>query len=278
MKRLCYLMLLAMAVVFSMGCENDLSCCKGKSSVKLSEKEKDVIAQFSVIGEQHNQILTDYYELNSGRFVEAVSLHENKFNEYFEVDGETIFITIEEKDSAFRSSSNEVSLVEELDKQGFIYSSAEDYILRVENILEEPSDSLESTQIKILQIEQEAINNLAGDALVQFMSYAETAKYSLSFWYDSYETLEGEKASARFITSLWKKYKKKVAMAAASDAAGAAAGALAGATIGSAIPGVGSATGAVVGAAVAGAASSAEGFKKGKLCVVVPLTKIKKKL
>lgn len=267
-----------MAVVFSMGCENDLSCCKGKSSVKLSEKEKDVIAQFSVIGEQHNQILTDYYELNSGRFVEAVSLHENKFNEYFEVDGETIFITIEEKDSAFRSSSNEVSLVEELDKQGFIYSSAEDYILRVENILEEPSDSLESTQIKILQIEQEAINNLAGDALVQFMSYAETAKYSLSFWYDSYETLEGEKASARFITSLWKKYKKKVAMAAASDAAGAAAGALAGATIGSAIPGVGSATGAVVGAAVAGAASSAEGFKKGKLCVVVPLTKIKKKL
>lgn len=277
MKRFMYLML-GFATVLAMGCSSDLSFDKRESSVQLSEQEKNIIAKFSAIGEQHNQILTDYYELHSGRFIEASSLHEDKFDDYFEIDNETIFISIESENTEFRSASEEFSLVEKLDNQGLVYSDAQKYILSVEKILEEPCESLERTQNEILKIEQDAINNLSDDALVQFMSYAETAKYSLTFWSDEYEVLAEENPSARFISSLWKKYKKKVAMAAASDAAGAAAGAAIGASIGSAIPGVGSATGAAVGAVVAGAASSAEGFKKGKLCVVIPLTKIKNKL
>ena len=38
------------------------------------------------------------------------------------------------------------------------------------------------SKTKITEIETEALKQLEGDDLVQFMSYAETAKYSLDFF------------------------------------------------------------------------------------------------
>ena len=264
MKKL-ILLLLTVLVISVVGC-----------SLSSNNNGTNLISDYSFIGEQHNKMLEQFYGLGQQRKIDIQSRNES-FNDFFGIDEETIYISLDNKNS-IRSVSSDISIVEELNAQNYISESANHFISQVESILQNPGESLEDTQKAIYAIENEALQVVEEECLLQFMSYAETAKYSLSFWYNNYEYLEDEYNSTRGLLDLWNTYKHKLAMAAASDAAGAAAGALIGAQIGSTIPGVGTATGATVGAVVAGAASSAKGFETDSICVVIPLTQIQKEL
>ncbi|MBE6349847.1 MAG: hypothetical protein E7062_03730 [Spirochaetaceae bacterium] len=250
--------LLALTTLFCISCQNDVEVGNGEQLA------------FSTIGEKHNAILENYYNLNST----TRNCTYNNFNNYFNIDDKSVFIYLD----VSRSIENG-SLVSELDSKGYLENSAKNYIYAVEEILNNPNSSLESTQLAIVDIEEKASKELNDSDLIQFYSYSSTAKASLSFWNENIEILSDDSEEiTRGIVSWWNKYKHKIAMSAASDAAGAAAGALVGATLGSSIPGIGSATGAIIGATIAGAASSIEGFKTGKLCIVIPYSKIENEM
>lgn len=270
---------------FVAGCGNLVKENGSKSgAVPLTEEAKQVISQYSGLGAQHNEMLYDFYfDNDSLRSVAAPTSQQYKslsISDYFgQLDKVCYF------DSMDSSQRNAVGtgMTAQMVEQDLISPGAAGYIARVESILINPLDSLEATQNAITAVEAQAIPQLSGTDLDQFMSYAETAKASLDFWADNYATLSGEtdEDSARFfswIRKKWDEYKHKLAMMAASDAAGAAAGAVVGASIGAGAGGIGAVAGAAIGAAAASVASSAQGFQTGKLCVVIPLEKIKQKM
>ena len=167
-------------------------------------------------------------------------------------------------------------------KENYINDISCQYIEEIEGILSNPADSLKETQNLISTIEKKALDENDEAVIIEFLSYAETAKSSLEFWNDNIEVLDenqmyelNSRGLISSIKDLWNKNKHRLGMMAASDAAGAAAGAATGAAIGSTIPGVGSILGASIGATVAGAASSSDGYKNDCVCITIPLTKIK---
>lgn len=255
-----------------------------KAKIYLTPKERKVIGEFSEIGKEHNSLLADFYGMDLTENRSAVVKNTPKdFDDYFQIDENTISVFSEFSygSSESRSASQEKTILNLLADKVELDSAAKEYALKIERLLlsESDAESVEDLQNSITYVEKEAIANLEGDALVQFMSYAETAKASLEFWNAYYNLIDDSSTEkARGLFSFIKAQLNKIKWAAASDAAGAAAGAIAGAVIGSAIPGVGTAASAAAGAAVAGAASSAEGYRTGKLCVVVSPTDIQKKL
>ena len=269
-------------MAFAAGCGNVMKNASG--SPVYSEEVQSVIYQYSCIGVEHNKLLSDFYFDNESlRSVTAPSsIHYKSLSveEYFGKFEKAYYF--ESMDDTMRSTVG-TGMTAQMVEKNLISSGVAHYIAKIESILNAPLNSLEATQEAITAVEAESIPQLSGGDLDQFMSYAETAKASLEFWTDNYILLSGEndEESARFFSWIrrkWNQYKNKLAMMAASDAAGAAAGAAVGATIGASISGVGAGPGAIIGATAAGTASSAEGFKTGKLCIVVPLTKIKQKM
>lgn len=273
---------LALLVVIAVGCNNVV---KGADNTPVySEEVQKVIQQYHGIGEEHNKLLSDFYFGNDSlRSVAVPSSGDYKslsVEEYFGKFEKAYYF--DSMDDAARSAVGTGMTTQMVEKE-LISSGAAQYIAQIESILNTPLDSLEATQDAITAVEAQAIPQLSDGDLDQFMSYAETAKASLEFWTDNYTVLSGEndEESARFFSWIrrkWNQYKNKLAMMAASDAAGAAAGAAVGAKLGAAIGGVGAGPGAAIGAAVCGGASSIEGFKTGKLCIVISLDKIKREM
>lgn len=178
------------------------------------------------------------------------------------------------------------SLAAELDRAGLVNTEAVPFIKRAEEVLIVAEGTPQQAQIAITRIEKEAIAALSGDALTQFMSYAETAKASLSFWAENYGMLlekvhgitqntEGRWSWDWLNPHFW----IKVGIAAASDAAGAAAGAALGAGLATMFLGPAAApVGAKLGATSGAIASSKQAFDTGSFCVVISHEVILKKL
>ncbi len=260
----------ALLVAIAVGCNN---VARGATGAPVySEAVQKVIQQYHGIGEEHNKLLSDFYFGNDSlRSVAVPNSGDYKslsIEEYFgEIDNVYYFGSMDSS----RRNAVETSMTVQMVERDLISSGAAQYIAQIESILNAPLDSLEATQEAITAVEAQAIPQLSGGDLDQFMSYAETAKASLGFWTDNYTILSGEndEESARFfswIRRAWNKHKHKLAMMAASDAAGAAAGAAVGIVIS------GGNTAAALKAAVkSSAASSAAGFRAGKLCVVIRL-------
>lgn len=281
MKKLKFFSCLLVASIVFAGCKNEV--CKTVSEKSETEKELSEILpeQYSEIGYNHNQILSDFYFGSEGRHASSVDYKSLSVEDYFgEFDEKYCFENINFRNA--RSTVDDNLVTNSLLENNLITDEGAKYISKIESILSEPLDSLEETQDAISQIEIQALSNDADENLCDFFSYAETAKSSLEFWCENIETLEDSNDSniARgAIGNWWKKYKHKIGMMAASDAAGAATGAVIGALIGTEILGPdGAAIGAIVGAIVVGAESSAEGFKKDAVCVVISLTDLRKKI
>jgi hypothetical protein len=258
----------------------------GEGETSYSQAD-EVIAKYEKIGKEHNALLEEYHaSLSKSR---NAGEEDALFAEFFGITEESQFVYVTPNLSSGRSVEKSETLVAVISEQSMIDSKAAVYMMQIENLLENPPNDFQQMQDSITAIERNAVESLDDIALDEFMAYAETAKSSLEFWAVHYESLvktgdlsdnnsENTRGLFDWISSTWKKYKNKLAMMAASDAAGAAAGAAVGAGIGSSIPGVGTAAGATAGAIVCGTASSEEGFRTGKLCVIVDITAIQKRL
>lgn len=275
MKKVKSLILLMVTAIGFISCNNNMT-------TKLSADDTKVVSErFSNIGKAHNEMLKDFYFGNHYSRNVNSSYRDLSVEDYFGVIDKQYIIINYGKNIARSADDNYQTASSILQEEISVSELSCKYISQIENILMTPGASLEETQDSISAIEVNALKDNEEDSIYEFLSYAETAKASLEFWNDNIDVLEEnfEKDSSRgAIKNLWNKYKHKLGMMAASDAAGAAAGAIEGAIIGSQIPGVGTAVGAAIGATVAGAASSAEGFKRDCLCIIVPITDIKKKV
>jgi len=261
---------------------------KFQPSKATAEKDK-IISSYQNIGLEHNSILANYYNEVTQATQQGESEAEIFYN-FFGNTEDSIRFELTGTLSNGRSVMGTDTLVEVMVANDLVSTSSAEYILKVESIINNPTDDIDDMLARIVTIQYEALDTLTGTSLDEFMAYAETAKSSLNFWALNIEELMNSEIPIVIIPNTnnnqrnifddikkaWNKYKNQIAMAAASDAAGAAAGAAFGAAIGSSIPGVGTAAGAAVGAVVAGAASSEEGFRTGKLCIIIPLTKIER--
>lgn len=236
---------------------------------QINKKEK---LNFSEVGRIHNEILEDFFYCNNTERTAELIQNERSVEEYF---GE-----IEQQIVHEVGEFNDLKISEDLYKENLISSEVESYIQVVENILENPGDSIMEMDNSIKKLEKEAEDDLSGDDSYQFISYAETARASLEFWNENYIKLQGLELGSNArgaILDYWNQYKHKLGMMAASDAAGAAAGAAIGIVVGGSM-GIPPDIAALAGATVCGSASSIKGFKEDKVCVVIPLEKIIKEM
>ena len=235
--------------VTMVGCKNQLeNTGYTQHSVELGE-----------IGSCHNEMLTELYQLNNSDRSADSGTTESDMNAFF---GEYEIVASTE------FSDN--GIVDQLVEKDAVSNVAAEYMMQIEDLLNNPLDTFEEMIGAIVSIENDAKQVLNDTDYIEFNSYADTAKASLLFWTENIETIANmaDSGDARWIIKdFFNKHKHKIGMAAASDAAGAALGA----AIGSTIPGVGTATGAVIVGAASGAASSAMGYKEDKVCVVVAL-------
>ncbi len=114
------------------------------------------------------------------------------------------------------------SLVQALSDEGIFSNevftdNVEIYLKRIETVLQNVNGTDEKAVNDITQIETDAINILSGDDLNVVMSYAETAKSSLSYWMSEFS----KNNSSRSIQDDL----RLAGIVALSDAAGATAGA-----------------------------------------------------
>ncbi|MCR4734212.1 MAG: hypothetical protein K5829_04285 [Treponema sp.] len=285
MKKVKFLGLALIASVVFAGCNSSFEENTNDDDSASKLLAKILPEQFADIGNNHNEILNDFYfgsersVLNNGTKYKELSVED-----YFGVFDEVYYL----KDFSILDSRTadveDVSVTDSLLEKELISDIDANYISKIEKVLDAPLETLEETQNAIAEIEVQALNTVENSDLYEFFSYAETAKASLEFWTENIETLENSEdlseTSARWIIKdAWNKYKHKLGMMAASDAAGGAVGAGIGAAIASTIFGPESAgMGAIIGAAVVGSASSAEGFKQDKVCIVVSISDIEKKI
>jgi len=242
-----------------------------------------VIAQYEVIGQEHNDMLALFYAQHPrGRSAADCA---DYFNAFFGVTNSDKIITLSRQG---RSDEDVTGLVSAMVSDALISTKAAGYIQRVELVLNHPTMGVEEMQAAITEIQRQVIPLLKDNELDQFMAYAETAKASLTFWDENYDALEEFAGAENYGISARseghesnrspRNIFRRIAMAAASDAAGAAAGAAFGASIAGSINGVTNATGAAVGAAIAGAASSAAGWNSRNLSVIIPASQIREAL
>lgn len=277
MKKMAFLVLVFAVLI---GCGNNVE--KGS----LSETERELYSvlpeSYAAVGTAHNELLADFYFGEENRAARNAGVHYKDLSveAYFGDFAERYEFSAFSVQTARNAVEEDCSMAHEMMEKELISEESVKYIEQVEAILDNLPDSLEETKDAISTVELNSLAVSGGEVLPEFISYAETAKASLEFWSENIELLEEtENTEARWILKrLWNKYKHKLKMMAASDAAGAAAGAAVGAAIGAPIAGVGAGYGAAVGAAIAGAASSAEGFKKDCVCIIIPLSKIQKKV
>lgn len=281
-------MIQAMTVIlvplFMASCDSPLSrSTDAQSGSDVSQQTAAVIAQYKQIGDEHNALLKDYHTFLSQERADSINpiSEDALFVERFGITDEARIIHLSQSTSTGRSVNEPETLVETMLEGAMVNVDAAVYMGQIENLLQNPLEDFAEMQNAITNIESQAIEVLDASALTEFMAYAETAKASLFFWAENYESLtnsgdlSGVDSSASnglfdFIVKAWNKYKHKLAMMAASDAAGAA--------IGSTIPGVGSATGAIAGAIACGVISSERGFNKDALCIVIDIGAINKEI
>ena len=271
MKKMVFLVFVSALLV---GCGNNIK----KDSLNETERELYSILpeEYAKIGTEHNELLADFY------FGKENRADGNTSTNYKDLSVEAYFGEFSERYefNAFSAQSlkrnavdTDCSMAQEMMEKDLISKESVEYIEQVEAVLDNLPDSLEETIEAISTVELNSLSDLDEEVLLEFISYAETAKSSLEFWSENIELLEGtENMEARgLLKNLWNKYKHKLKMMVASDAAGAAAGAVVG-------YGIGGSTGAAIGATIVGAASSEEGFKKDCVCIVIPLTKVQKNI
>lgn len=268
------------------GCKRDFAETVANAENASKRLTEILPEQYANIGNNHNEILEDFYFSSySARVVaqDCVNYKDLSVEDYFgDFDITYYFKSFDSVPS--RNAENENSFTDLLVENDFIKELDGSYISQIENILNNPLDSLEKTQDAIAKIEINVLEKEDNFDMCQFFSYAETAKASLEFWTNNIETLElmehSDTDTARWIIKdLWNKYKHKLGMMAASDAAGGAVGAGIGAATAASLFGPEAAgMGAIVGAAVVGAASSAEGFKQDAVCIVVSTKDIENKI
>jgi hypothetical protein len=186
------------------------------------EKTQAVIDEYSIIGTSHNEKLTGYYQDTTDKSSET-------FNKYFEISSNYSPLTLSIIGASGKGFQPN-SIVDELDKEEMLDSDELIYLKKIENILYSSyasSNDVISTQNYITKIEGEAVINVSEDSLAVIMSYAETAKSSLTYWSSDTSLLMSsslmKNTSARAATGA-----ELVFLVAAADAAGAAAGYIAG--------------------------------------------------
>lgn len=269
-----------------LSCTNELdNFVSKKKEAEIGKELSEILPkQYADIGINHNDILYDFYFNNADRQIlnTPISYKELSVEDYFgKFDKKYYFKDILSEYS--RNVQDNVSVTESLAENELITKKGAEYISKIENILDEPLDSLEETQDAISKIEIEVLVDSENENLYDFFSYAETAKASLEFWNENIEILDSSEElnnnDRGIFKNLWNKYKHRLGMMAASDAAGAAAGAILGAALGAEILGPqGAAIGAIIGATAVGVPSSAEGFKKDAVCIVFSLDSLRKKI
>ena len=285
MKKVKFISLALVAAVVFAGCKSNFDEEVNTRESVSNQLAKILPEQFADIGKNHNEILNDFYfgsersVLNGGTRYKELSVEE-----YFGIFDKAYYFKDFSTSASRNANAENISVTDSLLEKDLISNVDADYIAKIEDVLNEPLDSLEETQDAIAEIEIQALQNVDNSDLYEFFSYAETAKASLEFWAENIETLENSEelsdTAARWILKdAWNKYKHKLGMMAASDAAGGAVGAGIGALMATSIFGPECAgMGAIIGAAVVGSASSAEGFKQDKVCIVVSTSDIEKKI
>jgi hypothetical protein len=229
-------------------------------------------------------LCSDYHTFLSQERADSITpiSEDTLFVERFGITDEAQIIHLSQNTSTGRSVNEPETLVETMLEDAMVNVDAAVYMGKIENLLQNPLEDFTEMQNAITNIESQAIEVLDASALTEFIAYTETAKASLFFWAENYESLinsgdlsiadssaSNKRGLFDAIVKAWNKYKHKLAMMAASDAAGAVAGAITGGMIGSAIPGVGSAAGAI---------SSEQEFKKDALCIIVDIGAINKEI
>ncbi len=278
------LSLIGIAMIMG-SCKNNLVGTSENSVSKETEIEKHLSKllpeQYSQIGTNHNQILSDFYFGSSNSRSATTNYKQLSVEDYFGEFDKIYYFDINDNEKNSRNVTNEYFSTDSLLENELISSESAEYISEIENLLNNPLDSLEETQDAISKIEIQVLEDKK-DNLYDFFSYAETAKSSLEFWTQNIETLENsnENINSRgVIKNLWNQYKHRIGMMALSDASGAGTGACIGAYLGIQILGTdGAVIGATVGGTVVGAASSAKAFKEDKFCVVVSIKDITDKI
>ena len=231
-----------MGIVFT-GCKDSL--------VETSSSKTSAI-ELGAIGTQHNAILSEFYQLNNASRSASTGLTDEDVEEYFG-DCQTLLST---------SYEDANTIVSSLVSEANISEEVVPFIQQIEDLLENPTDSLDTMISAIVSIEEDAYKTLSEELYAEFESYADTAKASLMFWTENYELLSSESSarstSSSSTVSVW----QRIAMSVASDAAGAIAGYQEGKSRGY--------TGSTLVAYVAGcaAASSASGFANAELKVI----------
>lgn len=271
-----------------------ISCSEQSETQEEINKDKIILQYKKTIGDEHNNVLSLYYAPRIKSRTVSVVDEETYFNDFFGITEDSKILRLPKPLTRSNEDVENLvieSLVTEMILEGLVDLNAATYMEQVEQVLKNPPENsdeirvvIATMQAAVTDIEYQAISSLNDKALYEFMSYAETAKASLLFWAENYETLtESELEESSTMTKGWfsnliNNTVKKITKAAESDAAGAAAGAAVGAAIGALVSGAGAGPGAAIGAVTAGAASSICGFNSAKLCIVIDYSKIQSEI
>lgn len=279
MKKSIFSLLVLVALAGLISCKNNI---EDNANEALEKQLFSILPSgYSSIGKQHNETLQEfYYGAESRGAKKGVNYKENSVEDFFG-PFESCYYAKDFSCSSERSAASVQGSSDEILVENHLVSEASsDYISLVASVLDEPMDSLSETQAAITKIELSALSEKSAEDVREFVCYAETAKSSLAFWAENAETLgisdDSESAGRWIFKDFWNNYKHKLAMMAASDAAGAATGAAIGAAMGAPGGPQTAAMGAGIGAVIVGAASSAEGFRRDKVCIVIPMEQLKK--
>ena len=217
----------------------------------ITENRPESIKHFDSVGIEHNKMLAEVYGQlnlykNSSRRAAA------KNSDLSDEEINTIVIRYFSDTGIIRSVESEMSDISH-EKYQFL-PSTQKYIDKIENLIANKEVELNEVLKGIELIELEADVVIPNVDKVAFYSYTATMRASLAYWsehIDEWDALRDNSTikaddDRGWFQDLWRKYRERIAMSAASDAAGAAVGAGIGALIASET-GPGAAVGAAIG-------------------------------
>jgi hypothetical protein len=244
-----------------------MACNTNDSSVETFVPDAATVAaieKYSPIGVAHNEMLDGFYgKAENTRSVLTDDERKAKFNKYFEITDEAKRLEL----PIFQGRSVEpTSIIDQMESQNIFQETESAYLKRIESILYTSSASVDDVKVEITKIEADAVANLSEEKLPIVMSYAETAKASITYWSEHPSLLEDFNPSLIGCNSARAMDPWKLGfLVAAADAAGASGGIAAAILIPQIAPA------AIAISVYCGAVSSAHTYEQETFIVIIDL-------